>query len=102
MNKQIVNLKSIDFKPFGEFLLVEPDKIQQEKTSSTGVIISIKQDSSLDRSTMGRVVAVGLEIDKIFINDVVLWPNTDGIDIEFNDGLFILLRYKSIIGYKKK
>ena len=50
---------------------------------------------------MGTVVAVGDDVQDISVGDVVFWPITDGLDFEFNDGIFILLRYESIIGSKK-
>jgi co-chaperonin GroES (HSP10) len=98
--KQIVHLFSNEFQPKNNFILVKPAEHKKEAVTQTGIIIPINQ-SSLDRPTSGTVVSVGSDIKDISENTFVLWPNTDGLDIEFIDGIFILLQYKSIIGFKK-
>jgi len=100
MVTQLVKLLSKDFQPKNEYILVEPAEFDKETTTPGGLIIPINR-SSLDRPTSGVVVAVGADISDITEGTFVLWPNTDGLDIEFIDGVFILLRYKSIIGFKK-
>lgn len=101
---QKVNILSTEFHPKNEYLLVKPEAIESgEKVTESGIVFAIKQKpSSLERPTSGTVISVGKDIDDIKEADFVLWPGTDGLDIEFNDGEFILLRYKSVIGSKKK
>jgi len=100
---QVVQIASTEFQPKNEFILVKPVKLEKgEKKTESGLIIAINQNkSALDRPTVGDVVAVGADIEDISEGDVVLWPKTDGLDIEFVDGEFLLLRYTSIIGMKK-
>lgn len=98
--KQEVQLSSNEFQPKADYVLVSADKLENEKTTDSGLIISI-QRSSLERPTVGRVIEVGQEVEDIKIDDIVLWPQTDGLDIAFTDGDFVLLRYESIIGMKK-
>ncbi len=100
---QQVNLESTEFQPKNEYLLVRPQELEKgEKKTESGLIIAIAQNtSSLIRPTSGYVVAVGKDIEDITEGDFVLWPGTDGLDIEFTDGVFVLLRYKSVIGSKK-
>jgi co-chaperonin GroES (HSP10) len=102
MSKQQVNILSTDFQPKNEYLLVKPEAMVSERTTESGLVIPIKQTSILDRPTSGKVVSLGSDIADIKEGMLVLWPGTDGLDIEFIDGDFILLRYKSIIGSKKE
>ena len=100
---QQVNLESTEFQPKNEYLLVNPEALEKgEKKTDSGLIIALAQNtSSLIRPTSGKVVAVGKDIEDIKEGDFVMWPGTDGLDIEFTDGLFVLLRYKSVIGSRK-
>lgn len=94
-------LKSSEFIPLDEFLLVRPKELEKVEKSEFGIIIA-QNRSLLDRPVSGTVISVGCKITDIKPGDYVLWPQTDGIDIEFEDGKFMLLRYKSLIGYKKR
>lgn len=100
---QAVNLESTEFQPKNEYILVKPQELDKgEKKTESGLIIAIAQNqSALDRPTSGTVVSVGKDIEDIKEGDFILWPNTDGLDLEFNDGKFMLLRYKSVIGSRK-
>jgi len=100
MSTQQVNIKSTEFQPKNEYLLIKPVEFPTEKTTESGLIVQLAP-RALDRPTIGQAVAVGADITDIKEGDTVLWPNTDGLDIEFEDGKFILLRYKSVIGMKK-
>lgn len=98
MKTQRVQILSKEFKPKNEYMLIKPAEQPKETMTESGLVIALQQQSSLDRPTSGDVIAVGDDIDDIKAGDFVLWPNTDGLDIEFTDGIFILLRYKSVIG----
>lgn len=100
--KQEVPILIDEFKPKAEYILVKPIKIEAEKKSESGIVLAIaSQKSTLERPTLGEVIAVGDKIEDISEGTIVLWPQTDGIDMEFSDGECILLRYESIIGMKK-
>lgn len=101
MITQRVEMKSTSFKPAKEYILVKPTERAIESQTDSGIVIALRPQTSVDRPTSGIVLAVGSDIEDIKENDFVLWPNTDGLDIEFTDGIFILLRYKSIIGSSK-
>lgn len=97
---QRIYFKSEEFQPRNDLLLVEPIELKKEEITEGGIIIQ-NDFSSTDRPTSGRVVAVGKEItdvSDIKPGSIVLWPNTDGIDLEFDDGVRTLLRYETIIG----
>ena len=100
---QQINLNSTEFQPRNEYVLVKPVELETgEKKTESGLIIAISQNqSALDRPSTGEVVAVGSDIEDIKEGNFVLWPETDGIDLEFNDGTFMLLRQASVIGFKK-
>lgn len=103
MSKQKVYIESTEFQPKNEFILVKPEELKTEETTSSGLVISLnKNNRALDRPTSGRVIAVGKDIEDIPVGTFVFWPTTDGIDFEFNDGDFMLLRYASILGSKKE
>lgn len=101
MITQRVELLSTNFQPKNEYILVKPAERPMESTTESGLVIALRPQTSMDRPTSGVVLSVGSDITDIKENDFVLWPNTDGLDIEFTDGIFILLRYKSIIGSSK-
>jgi co-chaperonin GroES (HSP10) len=104
MSKQVIDLNSNNFTPADQYILVKPNKDKTEKYTKSGIIVPVKKKSALDRQTIGKIVAVSEELKSkgLLHDDIsVMWPNTDGIDIEFNDGEFVLLRYKSIFGTSK-
>jgi len=100
--KQIVDIESKQFKPKKEYLLIKPAKLDSEKTLDSGLVIPVSTKGALDRPTFGEVIAVGSDIEDIKEGEYILWPATDGLDFEFNDGDFMLLRYASVIGSVKK
>lgn len=101
MSKQKVPLKSSEFQPKSEYALVKPAE-QKEETTSGGIVLPTLNKSALDRPSSGEVISVGSDITDIAPSDFILWPDTDGLDLQFQDGDFVLLRYKSIIGSKKR
>lgn len=101
MEKQQVNMRSSEFIPNKEYILVKPES-QIEKTTDGGIIIPLtKKQNTFNRPTAGQVIAIGVDVDNINDGDFVIWPTTDGLDLEFDDGEFILVRQKSVIGFKK-
>lgn len=101
MTAQRVQMLSTEFQPMKETLLVQPVEMPTEKITESGLVIALKPVSVVDVSTLGKVIALGSDINDLAEGNDVLWPNTDGIEFEFIDGKFRLLRYASIIGKKK-
>lgn len=99
MSTQEINIKSTEFQAKNEFILVKPVTVQ-EKVTESGLVLAF-QPSVLDVSTSGTVVNVGKDIKDIAEGDFIIWPASDGLELQFLDGLFRLLRYKSVIGTKK-
>lgn len=102
MSKQRVQFKSTEFQPKNEYVLVKPQELQKEELSDSGFVLSInKNQSSLIRPSTGRVISVGADIDDISPEMLIIWPETDGLDLAFDDGDYMLIRYRSVIGMKK-
>jgi co-chaperonin GroES (HSP10) len=102
-NAQKIDMKSSEFQPKNKFILVDPVPLEKgEETSESGIVIAIKQNASVfDRPTIGKVIATGADVSDMNVGDTIVWPKTDGIDLAFDDGEFILLRDESVIGFKK-
>lgn len=100
---QRIYMESTEFKPKDEYVLVNPIELDKgEQVTESGIIMAFKQnDSALDRPASGEVIEIGDAVDNTKVGEIIIWPDTDGIDLEFNDGVFLLLRMKSIIGSKK-
>ena len=103
---QEIKMKSTEFKPLNEFLLVKVEPAVNEETSNSGIVIQYRK-SITQRPCSGTIIAVGLDCNDLSKGDYVVFPDTDGIDVKFLDSdltktynEFMLLRYKSIIGKK--
>lgn len=102
---QEIKMKSTDFQPMSEFLLVKAEDVSNVETSNGGIIIQHTK-SITQRPGSGTVIAVGKDCEGIEKGDYVVFPDTDGIDVKFTDTDtskefdFLLLRYKSVIGKK--
>lgn len=101
MNKQVIPINSTEFSAKNEYVLVKPTELETEKVTDGGIILQINRNPGANRPTLGTIVSYGGDMQDIKAGDTVIWPETDGIDMEFDDGHFVLLRYKSIIGLKK-
>lgn len=102
--KQRLYVNSTEFKPKAEYILVKPIEFKKEETSTTGIVLSIRKESVIERPSFGEVVDLGsdvIEQNIAKLGDILFWPSADGLDLEFDDGVFLLLRYQSIIGTKK-
>ena len=102
MTSQMINMNHDEFLPRDEFILVRPEELPSEKITESGLIIPLtKKTITGDRPTSGTVISMGTGT-MFRKNDFIIWPETDGLDLEFNDGTFLLLRDESVIGKKKQ
>lgn len=110
---QKINMNSTEFVPGTELLLVkvEQKRMDADKVSAGGIVIEQAKIRSVnDRPSMGTVVSIGQDVVSAKPGDCVVFPNTDGQDVQFNDSdeiykvdelaQFIILRDTSIIGRK--
>lgn len=98
---QTISIKSTEFQPLPEYLLVEPETLEKEEKTQSGIVIGI-QRSVVDRPSCGKIIKAGTNDLGLEENDYIVWPSTDGIDAEFADGKFLLLKVKSVIGKQVK
>ena len=98
---QTISIKSTEFQPLPEYLLVEPETLEKEEKTQSGIVIGI-QRSVVDRPSCGKIIKAGTNDLGLEKNDYIVWPSTDGIDAEFTDGKFLLLKVKSVIGKQVK
>lgn len=98
---QTISIKSTEFQPLPEYLLVEPETLEKEEKTQSGIVIGI-QRSVVDRPSCGKIIKAGTNDLGLEENDYIVWPSTDGIDAEFTDGKFLLLKVKSVIGKQAK
>lgn len=92
-------MKSEEYCALDKYALVKVDEQSTEETTGSGIVISTRR-SVLDRPCFGTVVAIAKNDKGVEKGDKVVWPNTDGIDAEFLDGDFLILKVDSIIGKK--
>lgn len=97
-------MKSIEFNPISDHILVKPVPLETgEAVSNSGIVVELEQNNSIiDRPTEGTVVAVGKDAEEIKPGMFVMWLETDGQDIELEDGAFLILKERSVLGYKEQ
>lgn len=98
---QRLYIDSAEFQPTEGLALIKTVQLKKEEVSASGLVISIRKESVVERSTAGEVIAVGAECKNAEIGKTVFWDMQSGLDLEFNDGQFILIRDVTIVGTKK-
>lgn len=96
-------MKVEEFNVLQDFVIVKPIALDRgEVTSGTGLILDIEQNESIiDRPTTGVVITTGPDTKTVKIGDTLIWVEQDGMEMEFQNGVFLILRENSILGYKK-
>lgn len=90
-----MNIDISKFKPLGDLVLVEFEKL--DFTTESGIIYKTKKHFD-DRPTEGKVIAKGSKVEGIEIGDIVKFENIRGYDI---DETHLLLGAKTILGVLK-
>lgn len=98
---QRLYINSNEFIPTEGLALIKAIELKKEETSTTGIILSIRKESVVERPTAGEVISIGAECTNASVGKIVFWDMQAGLDLEFNDGIFILIRDKTIVGTKK-
>ena len=103
---QEIKMESRQFCPLKDYLLVKVDDVSNIEKTKSGLLV-VNQKSITQRPCSGYVLAKGSDCTELTVGDYIVFPDTDGIDVKFldSDGTreqpeFMLLRYKSVIGYK--
>jgi co-chaperonin GroES (HSP10) len=89
-----INEESSKFRPRGKSVLVQPSPANN---ISHGGIFLVRESQMESRPTFGKVVRVGEKVDSVSVGEEVYWTLADGMDFEFTDGKFILLREASLL-----
>ena len=90
-----------EFQPTEGLVLAKPIQLKKEEESSSGIVLAIRKESVVERPTYGEVLAVGDDCKNAKVGETIFWDMQGGLDLEFDDGEFILIRDKTIIGTKK-
>lgn len=98
---QRLYINSDEFVPTKGLALIKAIQLKKEETSTSGIILSIRKESVVERPTAGEVISIGAECKNAEIGKIVFWDMISGLDIEFDDGEFILIRDETIVGTKK-
>lgn len=98
---QRLYINSDEFIPTEGLALIKAIELKKEETSTTGIILSIRKESVIERPTAGEVISIGKDCLNAEVGKIVFWDMQSGLDLEFNDGMFILIRDKTIVGTKK-
>ena len=90
------------FVPAKDLIMVQPRALPKGEVMEGQIVLEMEQNTSVvDRPTLGKVVAVGTDINSDIVGNTLMWAEQDGIDVELEDGLFLVLQEKSIIGTVK-
>ena len=95
-------MTSDEFKVLQNFVLVKPVPLETgEVKTESGLVLDTSQNTSVvDRSTTGTILNCGPKCEFVEAGQEILWPRTDGQDIQLKDGEFILLKETSVLGYR--
>jgi co-chaperonin GroES (HSP10) len=90
------------FVPAKDLIMVRPRELPKGEVMEGNLVIEMEQNTSVvDRPTLGKVVAIGVDIDEMWLDKTIIWAEQDGIDVELQDGLFLFLQEKSVLGLVK-
>jgi len=93
------DIPSCKFIPEPGLLLVQPRELPKGEVVENGLVVELEQNNSIvDRPTLGKVISVGKDVPDSYINRHCIWIEQDGIDIELQDGRFLVLKIKSLLG----
>lgn len=87
----------MELQPLGKRVLV---KRNAEMTETPGGIII--PDTFTEKPMEGRVIAIGDDIDKVDVDDRVLFAKFAGVEVVNNkDGMYLILDQDSLLGIIK-
>ena len=93
------DVPSTQFQPSKDLIMVHPRELPQGEVKEGNFVIEMEQNTSVvDRSSLGVVVAQGIDIKEDYIGKTIIWVTQDGIDMILQDGQFLMLQEKSILG----
>jgi len=94
-----IDVPSKYFTPANDLIMVKPRALPKGEVMEGNLVIEMEQNTSIvDRSTLGKIIAIGTDIDEKYLDKTIIWVEQDGVDIELQDGMFLMLQEKSILG----
>ena len=95
----------MNIRPLGDRVLIEP--IEEKDQVVGGIIIP---DSAKEKPMQGKVLAVGMKVDKegkeikfdVKKGDTVLLPKYGGTEVKVNDKKLQLVREEDLLGVVEK
>lgn len=96
---QQINLNSTELSCQEGHLLVKPIFPETQEVSESGIVIQMRKPMIDARPCCGEVVNSGST--DFNSGDFVVFPTTDGIDCQLNDGQFLFLKETSVIAKRK-
>ena len=105
MNIIRINQKSHEFKMLKNNVLVKLDSLaaKEDTVTQSGIIVETAKNKSqiTDRNTYGIIEYVGEDVKGIQKGDHVFWHITSGAEVEFVDGIFMIIDADRILGCSK-
>ena len=93
------DVPSSKFKPAKDLIMVKPRELPKGEVEQSGFVMEMEQNTSIvDRPTLGTIIAIGDDVTINKVNDTIVWVEHDGMDVVLEDGAFLFLQEKSVIG----
>lgn len=87
------------FIPADDLIMVQPRALPKGEVVEGSIVLELDQNTSIvDRPTLGKVIKIGKDISERWKDETIMWAEQDGIDVELEDGLFLMLQEKSVLG----
>lgn len=84
-------------RPMGDRILVEPTITKSEKVGSLYI-----PDTKIEKPINGKVLAIGDEVKKIKVGDVVYYGRYAGTNLEIDNEAFFFIKEEDIIAVREE
>ena len=84
-------------KPLKNKVLLKPEEVKEQKIGNLYI-----PDTAQEKKTIGKVIAVGPEVEDIKKDDEVLYSKYAGTEIELDGEKYIILEQEDIIAIIEK
>jgi len=93
------DIPSTYFAPADDLILVKPRELPKGEVVESGLVIEMEQNTSVvDRPSLGKVIKIGKDVSERWNDKTIIWVEQDGVDVELQDGIFLMLQEKSVLG----
>lgn len=96
------DIPSTEILPYKDLIMVKPRELPQGEVTQGSLVIEMEQNTSIvDRPTLGTIVSFGKDIEGFNIGDIIMWVERDGMDVQLQDGMYLFIQEKSVLGTVK-